>query len=98
DVAVENVRAFEHDLYEFLDNSKPGVLEAIRTKKQLDDDVKNQLTAALKEFKQNFQQGQNKQQPQPAKAENNGRRPSAPQPEVEQPAETAGAARDLQSK
>jgi F-type H+/Na+-transporting ATPase subunit alpha len=98
DVAVEDVRRFERDLYDFLDRSKAGVLEAIRTKKQLDDDVKNQLTEALKEFKQVFQQGQKKQQPQPARAENNGRRPAAPSPEVQQPAETAGAARDLQSK
>ena len=98
DVAVEDIRRFEHDLYDFLDNSKPGVLEAIRTKKQLDDDVKKQLAEALKEFKQNFQQRQKKQQPAPAKAENNGKRPTAPSPQAEQPAETAGATRDLQSK
>ena len=98
DVAVENVRRFEHDLYEFLDNSKPEILDAIRTKKQLDDELKKNLSEALKQFKQNFQPSQQKTQQQPARAENNGRRSGAPAPRVHQPAETAGAARDLQSK
>lgn len=55
DVAVEDIRRFEAELYQFLDNSKPEVLRAIREKKQLDDDVKGKLTDALKEFKSRFQ-------------------------------------------
>ncbi len=55
DVAVEDIRRFEAELYQFLDNSKPDVLQAIREKKQIDDDVKSKLTDALKEFKGRFQ-------------------------------------------
>ena len=52
DVAVEDVRRFEAELYQFLDNSKPQILQEIREKKELKDDLKNQLKAALKEFKE----------------------------------------------
>jgi F-type H+-transporting ATPase subunit alpha len=62
DVAVEDIRRFEAELYLFLDNSKPEVLSAIREKKQIDDDVKTQLTNALKEFKSRFQ-GKREQKP-----------------------------------
>jgi F-type H+-transporting ATPase subunit alpha len=55
DVAVEDIRRFEAELYQFLDNSKPDVLQAIREKKQIDDDVKGKLINALKEFKGRFQ-------------------------------------------
>jgi F-type H+-transporting ATPase subunit alpha len=54
DVPVEQCRQFEAELYKFMDNSKPGILQAIREKKTLDDDLKNQIGAALKEFKQRF--------------------------------------------
>ena len=43
DLAVEDIRLFEEELYKFLDNSRPGVLEAVRTKKKLDDDVRKPL-------------------------------------------------------
>ncbi len=52
DVAVEDVRRFEAELYQFLDNSKPEVLQAIREKKELTDEIKKQLKDALKEFKE----------------------------------------------
>ena len=96
DVAVENVRRFEHELYDFLDNSQPEVLQGIREKKQLDDELKKRLTDALKEFKQSFQK--NQKRTEPARAQNNGNNPKAPAPKVDQPTEAAGAARDLQSK
>jgi F-type H+-transporting ATPase subunit alpha len=54
DVPVEQCRQFEAELYKFMDNSKPGILQAIREKKTLDDDLKNQIGSALKEFKQRF--------------------------------------------
>ena len=53
DVPVEQVRAFEEELYKFLDNSKPAILEGLRKGKKLDD-VKQPLTDALKEFKDRF--------------------------------------------
>jgi hypothetical protein len=59
------------ELYRYLDNSKPEVLQAIREKKELNDDIKNQLHSALKEFKQRL--GDEKGQ----RAENRGSRADA---------------------
>ncbi len=55
DLAIEDIRRFETDLYRYLDNSKPELLQAIREKKELNDEIKGQLNGALKEFKQRFQ-------------------------------------------
>jgi hypothetical protein len=55
DLRVEDVRRFETELYNFLDNSKPDLLKAIREKRELTDEIKKQVTDALKEFKQRFQ-------------------------------------------
>jgi F-type H+/Na+-transporting ATPase subunit alpha len=52
DIAVEDIHRFELELYQFLDNTKPEVLQAIREKKELTDEIKNQLEAALQEFKE----------------------------------------------
>jgi F-type H+-transporting ATPase subunit alpha len=51
DVAVEDIRRFEAELYQFLDNSKPEMLQSIREKRELNDEIKQQLKDALKEFK-----------------------------------------------
>jgi F-type H+/Na+-transporting ATPase subunit alpha len=55
DLRVEDVRRFEAELYKFLDNSKPDLLKAIREKRELTDEIKKQVTEALKEFKERFQ-------------------------------------------
>jgi len=68
DLPVEQCREFEEELYKFLDNSKPGVLESLRKGKKLDDDVRKNLTDALKEFKDRFVSEQNAKQPQAAHA------------------------------
>ncbi|HEY7212117.1 MAG TPA: F0F1 ATP synthase subunit alpha [Bryobacteraceae bacterium] len=52
DIGVEDIHRFELELYPFLDNSKPELLAAIREKKELTDEIKNELKAALKEFKE----------------------------------------------
>ncbi|MGI8744897.1 MAG: F0F1 ATP synthase subunit alpha [Bryobacteraceae bacterium] len=54
DLPVEQCRPFEHDMFQFVENSKPGLLQAIREKKNLDDDLKNQINSVLKEFKEKF--------------------------------------------
>jgi F-type H+-transporting ATPase subunit alpha len=54
DLPVNQIREFEAELYRFLDGSKPGVLQMIREKKVLDDTVKGDLSAAIKEFKERF--------------------------------------------
>jgi F-type H+-transporting ATPase subunit alpha len=71
DIEVDAIRHFEVELYRYLDNSKPEVLQAIREKKELNDDIKNQLHSALKEFKQRL--GDEKGQ----RAENRGSRADA---------------------
>ncbi|MBV8807710.1 MAG: F0F1 ATP synthase subunit alpha [Acidobacteriaceae bacterium] len=68
DMPIENIRRFETELYSFLDNSKPDVLEAIREKKELNDDIKGRLKSALDEFKQRFQSTDEKKPPAPPAA------------------------------
>jgi F-type H+-transporting ATPase subunit alpha len=60
DVRVEDVRRFEAEFMQFLDNNKTDLLAAIREKKELKDDLKNQLKGALDEFKKRFQGGAKK--------------------------------------
>jgi F-type H+-transporting ATPase subunit alpha len=51
---VERIARYEEELYRFLDTRKPGVLTSVTEKKQLDDALKNELNAALKEFGEQF--------------------------------------------
>jgi F-type H+/Na+-transporting ATPase subunit alpha len=54
DVPVEKVKEYESQFISFLENAKGSLLEGIRTKKQLDDDLRAQLKAAAEEFKGRF--------------------------------------------
>ena len=54
DMAVEDCRPFETELYKFLEGSHPGILSAIREKKTLDDAVQKDLTTAINELKERF--------------------------------------------
>ncbi len=54
DLPVEDCRPFEAEMYKFLENSKPGILSAIREKKTLDDTLQKDLTAAINELKDRF--------------------------------------------
>ena len=54
DLPVELCRKFEDELYRFVDNAHPGVLNQIREKKAIDDATKAELTKVMKEFKQRF--------------------------------------------
>jgi F-type H+/Na+-transporting ATPase subunit alpha len=67
DLRVEDVRRFEVELYKFLDNSKPDLLNVIREKRELTDEIKKQVTDALKEFKQRFQAPREAPQPEKQK-------------------------------
>jgi len=67
DLPVEQVREFEEELYKFLDNSKPAILDSLRKGKKLDE-VKQPLTDALKEFKDRFVSDKAAKQPQAAHA------------------------------
>src|ERR1700734_2637632 len=54
DLKVEEIHAFEAGLYPYLDSAQSGLLNDIATKKSLDDDLKNRIKDALKEYKENF--------------------------------------------
>lgn len=51
DVPVEDVRNFEAALLKFVESSHPGLLQSIREKKSLTDEIKSDLEQALKDFK-----------------------------------------------
>jgi F-type H+-transporting ATPase subunit alpha len=54
DIPQEKVREFEEGLFRFADNSRPQVLQQIREKKALDDALRADVTALIKEFKERF--------------------------------------------
>jgi len=57
DIAVEECRSFEIELYKFIENSKPGIFADIREKKVLDDALQAQLRDAIAEVKKRFVKG-----------------------------------------
>jgi F-type H+-transporting ATPase subunit alpha len=54
DLALEQCREFEEELYRFTENSRPQVLRQIAEKKILDDGLRNEMHELLKEFKERF--------------------------------------------
>ncbi len=48
------MRDFEAELYKYVDSTNPGLLRTIMEKKILDDTLKGQLQAVIKEAKQQF--------------------------------------------
>jgi F-type H+-transporting ATPase subunit alpha len=49
-VPVEDVRRFEAELLKFVENSHPGLLQSIREKKSLNEDITKDLKQALGDF------------------------------------------------
>jgi F-type H+/Na+-transporting ATPase subunit alpha len=56
DLAVEECRPFETELYRFLENSRPAILNDLREKKTIDDALKADLIAAINEVKGRIKQ------------------------------------------
>jgi F-type H+-transporting ATPase subunit alpha len=54
DLAVDQVRDFEEELYKFVDATSPGLLRSIMEKKILDDNLKSEMTRVIKECKETF--------------------------------------------
>ncbi len=54
DLPVEAIQRFEEDLYRTVENGYPQIFVQIREKKALDDALKAEIEAMLKEFKQRF--------------------------------------------
>jgi F-type H+/Na+-transporting ATPase subunit alpha len=55
DVPVEDVSRFEREFLDYLQRSRPGVLDAIRETGQLSDDTVAALKDAIEEFKKGFE-------------------------------------------
>jgi F-type H+/Na+-transporting ATPase subunit alpha len=53
-VPVEAVRVYEEQLYKFLDTRKSQLVSSLSQKKQIDDQLKPELNAALEEFAKEF--------------------------------------------
>jgi F-type H+-transporting ATPase subunit alpha len=58
DLPLDQIRAFEQELYRFLENAHPAILTTIKEKKALDDETKGKLNTAIQEFKTRFVQDQ----------------------------------------
>jgi len=54
DVPVERIKKFEAELVRFIENSHPGVLQALRQKKAIDADMQKDLEQSLKDFKERW--------------------------------------------
>ncbi|WP_320006496.1 F0F1 ATP synthase subunit alpha [Maridesulfovibrio sp.] len=54
EIPVSAVRKYEEELQEFIANAKPEILEGIKTKGAIDDDIEGKLKAALEEFNKGF--------------------------------------------
>jgi F-type H+-transporting ATPase subunit alpha len=56
-VDVDQVRTYETTLYQFLDTRRAQLLASLAEKKQIDDQIKTDLTQTLKEFGDSFAAG-----------------------------------------
>ena len=54
DLEVEDCRAFEAGLYQFMDSSAPEIGRKILEKKQLDDSLRAEIKGMLEDYKQKF--------------------------------------------
>jgi F-type H+-transporting ATPase subunit alpha len=54
DLAIDQLRDFEADLYRFVDTTNPGLLRSIMEKKILDDGLKAEMTKVIKQCKDTF--------------------------------------------
>ena len=69
DVDPKDALRFEKELFRYLDTACATLLEAIRTKKTLDDEIKKGLNDALREFKGSFVGTGKKAAPEKEKSE-----------------------------
>jgi len=54
DLATEDCGPFEQQMLDFLDSTHPAVLTKIREKRELNDEIRNELRRALDDFKAKF--------------------------------------------
>ncbi len=58
DLPVDSLKRFEEELFRFTENGHPDILNDIREKKTIDDQLKGRIQEMLKEFKGGFTAGQ----------------------------------------
>ena len=56
-MAIEDVRAYETQLFQFLESRRPQLLSSLTEKKQITDEIKAELNQSLKEFGETFAAG-----------------------------------------
>ncbi len=54
DIEVEEIKRFEQELYRFMDAEHPDVLEAVKEKKEVTEEIEASLKRCLDEFKKQF--------------------------------------------
>jgi F-type H+-transporting ATPase subunit alpha len=54
DIAVKSVTKFEAEFHQFIESKYSSVLEGIRTKQKIDDEIESSLVKAIEEFKTVF--------------------------------------------
>ncbi|HKP12345.1 MAG TPA: F0F1 ATP synthase subunit alpha [Blastocatellia bacterium] len=54
DIAIESVKKFESGLLNFVENTRGSLLEKLRERKKIDDEIEGELRAAVTEFKERF--------------------------------------------
>ena len=54
DIALEDVKRFESGLLNFVENTRGSLLEKLRQRQKIDDEIENELRAAVTEFKERF--------------------------------------------
>jgi len=55
DLEVADIRAFEDGLHQYFGSAQTSLIDDLTKKKSLDDDLRNRLHSAMKEYKANFQ-------------------------------------------
>jgi F-type H+-transporting ATPase subunit alpha len=65
DIPVDQVRRFETDFTRFVETSQPGILNTIREKKTLSDELKNEMKQSINDFKATWQERAFNPQPDP---------------------------------
>jgi len=54
DIAIEDLKKFEQGLQAFVENTHGSILEKIRDRKKLDDEIETEMRTAVVEFKERF--------------------------------------------
>ncbi|MFL6278189.1 MAG: F0F1 ATP synthase subunit alpha [Blastocatellia bacterium] len=54
DISLDQVKKFESGLLSFIENAHSGLLEKLRERKKIDDEIEGEMRAAVTEFKDRF--------------------------------------------